>query len=1011
LIKTLLAAFLALGATTAAAPLAPSGEGTLALPSLDRPVSLALGWRHRIGDDPRWAQADYDDTSWTTVPVPRGWGRHGGPRAPYAWYRLTVQVGPEGLGPTPAERERLRLGLAIGKVDSAYEVFAGGERLGGVGALPPARRIDYDRHAIYFVPTSAIDPGGRLVIALRAWKSDVTSPSAPAPVEGAFRLGPVDELTRDELYGELPALVFAALFAVAGLYHLQLFRRQPELREYLWFGLVAIGAGAYTLLRSQWKYFFSDDFVRLKEIEHALLYVIAILFVQFLWPFLSRPISTPLRVFQVLNAVGGIAVLFSPGLALNLRLLPVWELGALLLTAALLWEVGRAAWRGHPEARTVGIGLVMLTACYVHDIALERGWIAPSVRLIPLGFAAFLSSMAVSLSNRFRRVYREVDHLRRDLEERVEKRTRELSGRTDELSKANDQLRERTQELADASRAKSQFVANMSHEIRTPMNGVIGMASLLQSTALSPEQRDYVDTIGSSGRALLRIIDDILDFSKIESGHLALESVDVVPRQLVAEVIRLFAPLAKAKGLDLAATVEDGVAHVVRGDPGRLRQALVNLVGNAVKFTEQGRVTVRVRVDAEQPPTVLGAAVQPGTPLGAAVEPGAQVVRFAVRDTGIGIPPDALGRLFQPFAQADGSTTRRYGGTGLGLVISKRLVELMGGQLGVMSEPGEGSVFWFTARLERSPPTALPPPPGPDDGPSREVTPANAPGPLPALSSSPAPPIASVTPSRGRLLVAEDNIVNQKVAARILERLGYEVDVAATGDEAVAAVRRQTYAAILMDGQMPHTDGFEATRIIRALEGTRHTPIIALTASAMTGDRERCLAAGMDDYVPKPIGPEQLEAVLRRWIPEIPSPGLGSPRPPDWVARADGPVDWDVLADLLAMTKPEFLQELLGIFLRDSRGMVADLRAAHERGDREAWRQVAHKLRGSCATIGARPMMKVTVDMEELTDEEAVVRGEALLRRLEDEFAAVREALLSEKRRAGAPFVLEDEAE
>jgi len=207
-------------------------------------------------------------------------------------------VGPAALGPTAEERARLRVGLAIGKVDSAYEVFAGGERLGGVGALPPGRKIDYDRHAIYFVPATAIERGGRLVIALRTWKSEVTSPSTPAPVEGPFRLGPIDTLTRDAFLAELPALLFAVLFVVAGMYHLQLFRHQPELREYLWFGLVAIGAGVYTLLRSQWKYALSDDFVRLKDIEHTLLYVIAILFVQFLWPFLSRPISRPLRVYQ-----------------------------------------------------------------------------------------------------------------------------------------------------------------------------------------------------------------------------------------------------------------------------------------------------------------------------------------------------------------------------------------------------------------------------------------------------------------------------------------------------------------------------------------------------------------------------------------------------------------------------------------------------------------------------------------------------------------------------------------
>jgi CheY-like chemotaxis protein/anti-sigma regulatory factor (Ser/Thr protein kinase) len=523
------------------------------------------------------------------------------------------------------------------------------------------------------------------------------------------------------------------------------------------------------------------------------------------------------------------------------------------------------------------------------------------------------------------------------------------------------------------------------------MNGVIGMASLLQNTPLSAEQRDYVETIGSSGRALMRIIDDILDFSKIESGHLALESVDLAPRQLVGEVIRLFAPLAKAKGIELAATIEDGVAHVLRGDPGRLRQALVNLVGNAVKFTERGQVTVRVRAEAE--------------------EEGAQLVRFAVRDTGIGITPEELGRLFQPFAQADGSTTRRYGGTGLGLVISKRLVELMGGQLGVMSEPGEGSVFWFTARLERSALTARPEALAPSEITAGDMAPfGDFASPVPAPASPLGDTGRRAGPIRGRVLVAEDNVVNQKVAARILERLGYAVDVAATGNEAVAAVGQHTYDAILMDGQMPQTDGFEATRVIRAMEGAHHTPIIALTASAMHGDRERCLAAGMDDYVSKPVSPEQLEAVLLRWVPVAGAVPREPHRAPEWAERSTGPVDWDVLSELLAMTKREFLQELVGIFLRDSRRMMVELRGAHEGGARAQCKLIAHKLRGSCATIGARRMMKLTAEMEELGDEAMEARGGAVLADLEEEFEAVRGALLTEKRRAGAPFVVVEDA-
>jgi signal transduction histidine kinase/CheY-like chemotaxis protein/HPt (histidine-containing phosphotransfer) domain-containing protein len=925
---------------------------------LDHPVSLAGSWKRRHGDDPAWARPDLDDSGWEALRVPMGWGRREGGFEPFTWYRLTVQVGPRGLGPAPEERARLRLGVIFGKVDSAYEVFAGGVRLGGVGTLPPDPRMDYDRHAIYPIPEPLIGPDGRLVLALRVWKSPATTPHAGGPVDGPYGLGPVDEVVRNDMRSELPELILAALFALVGAYHLQLFWRRPALREYLWFGLVALGTAAYTVSRTQWKYATGLSFELMKQVEHALLYLCAAAFVQFLWPFLSRSIPRWLRVYQALMVAGAVAVLVTPGLTLDLRLLPWWEYAAIVMSAAFVWEVVRAARRGHPEARAVGIGILLLVGCYLNDIAVDRGWVV-GPRLIAYGFAAFLFSMAVSLAGRFSRVYGELDRLRQDLERRVEERTSELQARSEELTHTNIQLRQRTRDLAEASRAKSQFLANMSHEIRTPMNGVIGMARLLQDTTLTVEQKDYVDTITSSGRSLLRIIDDILDFSKIEAGHLELELIDFDLRRLVGEVGRLFGPQAEGKGLRIATTIAEEVAPVMRGDPLRLRQALVNLVGNAIKFTEAGEVALTVSRDEERA--------------------GAQLLRFEVRDTGIGIAPDALPRLFQPFSQADDSTTRRFGGTGLGLVISRRLIELMDGQIGVSSQVGQGTVFWFTALLARGTASAAPEAPAGGD----------------AESSAPAAGTA-----RSRVLVAEDNTV---------EKLGYAVDVVANGDEAVAAIKKTEYAAVLMDGQMPVMDGYEATRAVRALEGgARHTAIIALTASALQGDRDRCLAAGMDDYVTKPVTPEALEAVLRKWTP---GPELGveplSTRPSAGrPARAPSAVDWDVLADLLSVTRPEFMRELVSLFIREARTVLVDLQGARLHGDASAWRRISHKLRGSCATIGAHGMMQLTSQMETLDEVGLVSRGEMLLDDLEEEFARVEDTLRSEQRRAGAPFLL-----
>ena len=612
--------------------------------------------------------------------------------------------------------------------------------------------------------------------------------------------------------------------------------------------------------------------------------------------------------------------------------------------------------------------------------------------------------------------------------------------RVAERQRANNELATARDLAMESSRLKSDFLATMSHEIRTPMNGVIGLTGLLLSTDLDGRQRQYAEGVQSAGEALLAIINDILDFSKIEAGRLELEVIDFDLVQVIEEAAGLVASPAQRKGLELVTSCPASLPGRVRGDPARLRQVLLNLASNAVKFTLEGEVVMRARVVADAGDSVT--------------------VRFEVTDTGIGISETDARRLFEPFSQADASTTRRFGGTGLGLAISRRLAEAMGGELGFDSVVGGGSTFWFTLPLQRQAGVGVPMPalsagvpvlvvddnetsrtvlreqvgagvdvapdgvaalralraaatqgqpygvalidagmPGMDgvelarrvaSDPALSatrmvllITAASAPNRfncppgvtcltkpvrigqlaealqlaagLPAMRPSTLP--ATPPPeTRGHILVVEDNASNQLVAVGILRLLGYRADVASDGTEALEALDRAEYDAILMDCQMPEMDGFTATREIRRREGPgRHTPVIAMTAGASDSDRDQCLSAGMDDFLSKPVKPRDIDAMLRRWVVAR-----------DADASAQPVLDREVLEELRQLTPDgSLLVDIVDTYLATVPDHISQLQAAVAAGDAGAVRQSAHRLKGESSAVGAIEVVALCRSLEE----------------------------------------------
>ncbi|MEZ5490921.1 MAG: response regulator [Gammaproteobacteria bacterium] len=890
----------------------------LEISSLDEPVSVAGEWRFRPGDDPAWAGRDFDDSQWDRVTVPsqspEGYPGHSG----MGWYRTTLQLDltQPGLSDTVNN-----MAIMLGAVESAYEIYAGGQKLGGIGQLPPEASPRYNQHAIYEIPPTALNNRGELLLALRVWRYEgIGSGGASGPYAGPFLLGKTADLSRLATERSLvPNMLMATLYLAIGLYHLFIARRNPAMREFFWFGWFAIGLALYSMETSQWRFNLDLAFLWHLKIEYTALFLLPFLAIEVLCRIARIPLNRAMRSFKVVFLLFALVVAVIPTFAIHYLTLPYFQyLAAIwaLYTASLM---GWHAYRGNREAAALTALLLILLISLINDIFMN-GALLGTATTINIVFAMTVLLMAVLMANHYTATLAK-------LEVSVEEHTADL--------------RQSNRKLQEANAIKEQFLANMSHELRTPLNAIIGLTHLGLQTGLDDQQRDYLTKIDASAANLKGIIDSVLDFSKLQAGELQYTSEAFDLRRLLNELeLAAREQLGEPGDLTISFDCDDRIPATLLGDARKLATVLRNLIGNGIKFTRRGRIAVTAEIMESTAATVR--------------------IRFRITDTGIGIAELHLEKLFEGFQQADNSFTRAYGGTGLGLATAQQLTNLMGGEIQVTSTEGEGSEFSFDLDFSV---------------PEQYAAPAKL------EHTQPEEKEIDLSPIRGALiLVVDDSEINLQIASEILRQAGFRVDTASDGKQAVAMVNQQAYDCVLMDLQMPVMDGFTATESIRASGRHDALPVLAVTANFSAQDRARATRSGMNDHIPKPINPQQLLRHLLQWI----TPGDRAAAEPQAEDANPAPAELPEFLPGLRIKEglnrvggnSRLYLKLLKDLATDYLNCAERLKIMVAEGQTESASQLAHKLRGIANNLGADAVGELAGTLEgklkngeELTDE------------------------------------------